>query len=102
MITRSRNSKKDRQYNGQKEKDRQYTGQKEKDRQYNGQKDKLLEGQTMIYPYYIYIIVDVIYLRAILNKIPYCIKNSIKSRKALKIHTRKYINIHIQQCFTPW
>jgi hypothetical protein len=50
---------------------------------------------------YIYIIVDVIYLRAILNKIPYCNQNLIKSRKALKIHTRKYINIHIQQCFTP-
>jgi hypothetical protein len=50
---------------------------------------------------YIYIIVDVIYLRAILNKIPYCNQNLIKSRKALKIHTRKYINIHIQQCITP-
>jgi TRAF3-interacting protein 1 len=38
-VIRSRKSKKDRQYNGQKKKDRQYNGQK-KDRQYNGQKKK--------------------------------------------------------------
>ena len=47
-VIKSRTSKKDRQYNGQKKKDRQYNGQKKKDRQYNGQKinDK---GQIMIY-----------------------------------------------------
>ena len=57
--------------------------------------------QHLLFNYiYIYIIVDVIYLRAILNKILYCIQNLIKSRNALKILTRKYINIHIQQCFT--
>ena len=39
-VIKSRTSKKDRQYNGQKKKDRQYNGQKKKDRQYNGQKEK--------------------------------------------------------------
>ena len=35
-----RESKKDRQHNGQKKKDRQHNGQKKKDRQHNGQKKK--------------------------------------------------------------
>ena len=39
-VIRSRKSKKDRQYNGQKKKDRQCNGKKKKDRQYNGQKKK--------------------------------------------------------------
>ena len=37
-VTRSRNSKKDRQCNGQRKKDRQCNGQRKKDRQCNGQK----------------------------------------------------------------
>ena len=37
-VIRSRNSKKDRQHNGQKKKDRQHNGQTKRDRQHNGQK----------------------------------------------------------------
>ena len=37
-VARSRKSRKDRYYNGQKKKDRQYNTQKKKARQYNGQK----------------------------------------------------------------
>ena len=47
MVTRSRKSKRDRQYTGQKKRDRQYTGQKKRDRQYTGQKkrDRQYTGQ---------------------------------------------------------